>query len=110
MIDEMQVSSSNTPIAITADGVSASISKFDTNSCTTTAVWVDGDVNYVIISDSLIREWNILGTGFPAFQVTPSSAGSIINVSNTFYNNGHGGAVSVGNVILTAVVNAPYLN
>ncbi|GAA0714598.1 hypothetical protein [Dokdonella soli] len=112
-IDKVQILSrgpySYSPITINASHVSASISKLDTTLSTVNAVRIDGDYNSILISDSLIRTWNVNGLGFPAFEIA-SGPNSVLQISNTLYGDGHGALVSraiQGTVVINGVTHAP---
>ncbi|GEM_PF-3272069 len=112
LIDKMQFNAHgpNTyaAIQIEANNVSASISKLDATHSAVNVVRVDGDYNYVLVSDSLFRDWNNSGQTFPAVEVF-NGPNSRAQVSNTFYGNGHGAPFSRGNVATNLIGPSPGL-
>lgn len=93
-------------LTITANHVSASVSQLDATNAANNIIYVDGDYNYVLVSDSFFREWNVSGIGFPAVQTT-NGTNTKVQISNTFYGNSHGAPFSTGNVTTNYVTASP---
>jgi hypothetical protein len=93
-------------LTITANHVSASISQLDATNAATNIINVDGDYNYVLVTDSFFREWNVSGIGFPAVQTT-NGANTKVQINNTFYGNANGAPFSTGNVTTNFIAASP---
>ena len=96
----------NAPIIVTADYVSATFTNLDVTGTGSSVVYVQGNYDSIVVGDSTIREWNINGSGYPAFQIVTGKIGSVMTVSNVLYNNGHGGSLTSGSTIYTSQLNS----
>ncbi|MHB1843406.1 MAG: hypothetical protein ACYCWW_01050 [Deltaproteobacteria bacterium] len=92
-------------VQILASDVSLLLSQADLTQVGANAVRLQGNGDSVVVTDSMVRSWDVSGRGFPAFELVSGSTGSYFAVSATVLGadpTGNG-PVSNAGVVLSGV-------
>lgn len=89
---------------VEADSVSALLTEGDFTNLAANAVRVLGSYEAVSVTNTMVRDWNESGMGFPAFEWVQGSGRSwYLSAANSVTGNGHGAPLSSPGVVLSNV-------
>jgi hypothetical protein len=98
-------------VQIDADDTELSLTQGDFAQIAANAVRVAGARTVVTVTNTIVREWNRAGAGFPAFELVGGAAanpGALFLVESTTTGEGHGAPVTSAGVTASSLLSASF--